>query len=359
MSQSLSPQNLPPLLNGNRTKDVLTLLREPLTIAVFASIGAHSLLAAVLPLIPSEPPPEEVRQVRVIELSPMERLRLPQAGAAPNNSFLFPQSSATSPYVLPPIGNTTPPPNSPSAGGNAPSDSSTNDLTNQEFWDEIRRQVAAAEKQQALEAARQREIELARQREAEAAKQREAEQQNQSSSPDEPPPPENQTASNQQSDNSQTSAGQGQKFDPNGILNEARSRNQQRQSPNQQGTQVAQGQAPEGLKSWINQVAKAENINSSELYKLLKNEEDAILTVPCPTTNCAAKLDSGGNPLIYIAITREGKILDGTLSINTGDEVMNEAARKKALETVKSELKATGNYQIRSFLIQFQEQPQS
>jgi outer membrane biosynthesis protein TonB len=357
MSESLSPQNLPPLLNHNRTTDLLTLLRDPMTIAVFASIAVHSFLAAALPLIPSAKPAEDLRQVRVIELSPLERLRLPQPGAlSSTNPFQFPQSRATSPYVLPPIGNSSPSPGpSIGSGSNANPNSSTSYLSNEEFFEELNRRIAEAEKQREAEEAKKRqEIELANQREAEAAKKREAEKQNSSTPSDEPTPPDNQTPSGQPSgqnpssnspDQPKNSPSGGQQQSPgSGETSAGDLRAQQSEPPTQQVTQVAQGDAPEAWNDWL----KRNNLNSALGGG---GAEPESLTIPCPIATCDAKESA-----ISIAITPDGKMLEEILQVITGDKALDEAARKKALETVESELKATGKYQIRQFRIQFQEQ---
>ncbi|NEQ24253.1 MAG: hypothetical protein F6K28_35065, partial [Microcoleus sp. SIO2G3] len=80
MTHSSMPQSLPAPLRS--------LLRDPLAIAVLASIGVHGLLWAGLPYLPSlqsRPTEAEIqREVGLVELSPEELSRVPQAASQSN-----------------------------------------------------------------------------------------------------------------------------------------------------------------------------------------------------------------------------------------------------------------------------------
>jgi hypothetical protein len=63
------------------------MLRQPFAIAVYASLGFHALLGFGLPFLSSSKPPmPEQRPVNVVELSPLERSRLPQQNPLPGFS---------------------------------------------------------------------------------------------------------------------------------------------------------------------------------------------------------------------------------------------------------------------------------
>ncbi|MDX2243338.1 MAG: hypothetical protein NW224_21875 [Leptolyngbyaceae cyanobacterium bins.302] len=80
MSNFSSLKNVPPVFQNLTSEKVLKKLREPLSIAVLASLGVHGLLWFGLPLISSsKSKPPEQRSLNVVELSPLEQqARLPQ-----------------------------------------------------------------------------------------------------------------------------------------------------------------------------------------------------------------------------------------------------------------------------------------
>jgi len=67
-------------LHQDRLRQLLTVLRQPFSLAVMASIGIHALLWVLLPLLTSsqEKAPDTSRTIGVVELSPIEQLRLPE-----------------------------------------------------------------------------------------------------------------------------------------------------------------------------------------------------------------------------------------------------------------------------------------
>ncbi len=93
MSDSLSPQKQPDLFSPETQKRILEILRNPFSIAILASVGLHGLAFIVLPMLPSAKPAEldPKQTVGVIELSPMEQLRLPDFV---NPSVIFPPASS-------------------------------------------------------------------------------------------------------------------------------------------------------------------------------------------------------------------------------------------------------------------------
>ena len=140
------------------------LLRQPSTISVLASIGVHGLAWATLPLLPSQPErPVGRSQVRVVELSPAERLRLPETIPPlrstnplppPDLSSLppsFPIPSNTSPlYPIPFDSSPYPiPPDPPSLPSDSPSDAAKQAESDRRVAEEDRRARATEEDRRA------------------------------------------------------------------------------------------------------------------------------------------------------------------------------------------------------------------
>jgi hypothetical protein len=97
MTQSL-PNPSPSFFSLETLQKLGRFAREPVGIAVFASLGFHGLLAATFPLMTrsSAPAEPDQRPVNVVELSPLERARLPQTNLSPGLSpglSPFPQTS--------------------------------------------------------------------------------------------------------------------------------------------------------------------------------------------------------------------------------------------------------------------------
>ncbi|MBD2021565.1 hypothetical protein H6F43_15400, partial [Leptolyngbya sp. FACHB-36] len=109
MSQSFSPK-LPDFLRQPIVERAVDALRQPTALAAIASLGVHGLLAVTLPLLPSDQPEEDAqRTVGVVQLTPAEQQRVPEAStpssALPNSprSSLPPQSSLSPLRPLPPL----------------------------------------------------------------------------------------------------------------------------------------------------------------------------------------------------------------------------------------------------------------
>jgi outer membrane biosynthesis protein TonB len=110
---SYSPLQKPSLelLSQENLQKALIILRHPTSLALLASVGIHGLLWVGLPLLPPAEPeqPDTRRTVGIVELSPMEQLRLPD--------FATPQilspSSLPSPKSSPQPAPTSPAPVSP------------------------------------------------------------------------------------------------------------------------------------------------------------------------------------------------------------------------------------------------------
>lgn len=101
----------------------MTLLREPMTIAFLAALGLHGVAGLTLPMWapPTDPEPDQQRQVNLIQLSPAEQLRLPPSAATSNTPQPTPSIPSfnlnATPYQIPPS-------DSSSAGTGTASDSS-------------------------------------------------------------------------------------------------------------------------------------------------------------------------------------------------------------------------------------------
>lgn len=82
MSKFSSLKNVPPVFQTGTAGKAWKQLKQPISIAVLASLGVHGLLWFGLPLVSasSSKPPETQRTLGVIELSPLEQqARLPQS----------------------------------------------------------------------------------------------------------------------------------------------------------------------------------------------------------------------------------------------------------------------------------------
>jgi len=117
MSYASSPKNFPNFLQSFSQK-----LFQPTGIAVMASIGIHGLVGATLPYWPIASPekPQQLRNVKLVQLTPEEQSRLPQLSPLaispnqlqslyplpPSPSTTFPSLSSKDPSLLnlPPIG---------------------------------------------------------------------------------------------------------------------------------------------------------------------------------------------------------------------------------------------------------------
>ncbi|WP_421655489.1 hypothetical protein [Leptothermofonsia sp. ETS-13] len=93
MPDSLSPQKQPDLFSPETQKRILEILHNPFSIAILASTGLHGLAFIVLPMLPSAKPAEidPKQTVGVVELSPIEQLRLPDFA---NPQVTFPPASS-------------------------------------------------------------------------------------------------------------------------------------------------------------------------------------------------------------------------------------------------------------------------
>lgn len=80
MANFSSLKNVPDLFQPQNLEKAGQFLRQPLALAVLASLGAHALLAISLPLwsASGQKQPDR-RPVSVVELSPLEQARLPQS----------------------------------------------------------------------------------------------------------------------------------------------------------------------------------------------------------------------------------------------------------------------------------------
>jgi outer membrane biosynthesis protein TonB len=94
---SYSPLQKPFLefLSQENLQKALIILRHPTSLALLASVGIHGVLWVGLPLLPAaeREQPDTRRTVGIVELSPMEQLRLPD--------FATPQVLSPSPLPLP------------------------------------------------------------------------------------------------------------------------------------------------------------------------------------------------------------------------------------------------------------------
>lgn len=82
MSNSWSPKKPSSVFTQETLEKVLVVLRQPLSMAVLASLAAHGLLWAALPtlLTNTEKEPDTKRRVQTVELSPAEQSQLPSFG---------------------------------------------------------------------------------------------------------------------------------------------------------------------------------------------------------------------------------------------------------------------------------------
>lgn len=80
MANFSSLKNVPDLFQPQNLDKAGQFLRQPLALAVLASLGAHALLAASMPMwsASGEKQPD-TKSVSVVELSPLEQARLPQS----------------------------------------------------------------------------------------------------------------------------------------------------------------------------------------------------------------------------------------------------------------------------------------
>ncbi len=80
MANFSSFKNVPDLFQPQNLDKAGQFLRQPLALAVLASVGAHALLAVTLPMwsASGEKQPD-TKSVSVVELSPLEQARLPQS----------------------------------------------------------------------------------------------------------------------------------------------------------------------------------------------------------------------------------------------------------------------------------------
>lgn len=89
-----------PWLNSEHMVTLVTeVAKQPMTIAMVASIGAHGLFLLGLPAITASQPKDNTRTVGVVALTPEEMAQLPST----NSTMMMPQGNPLSP--LPPTGN--------------------------------------------------------------------------------------------------------------------------------------------------------------------------------------------------------------------------------------------------------------
>lgn len=80
MANFSSLKNVPDLFQPQNLEKAGQFLRQPLALAVLASLGAHALLAIGLPMLSASGEKQpDARSVPVVELSPLEQARLPQS----------------------------------------------------------------------------------------------------------------------------------------------------------------------------------------------------------------------------------------------------------------------------------------
>lgn len=113
-----SLKSVPDLFQFQNLEKAGQFLRQPLALAVLASLGAHALLAVTLPMwsASGEKQPD-TKSVPVVELSPLEQARLPQPNLfkplSPLPKTTTKSSKTESPGSLGTIGNLEVPANSP------------------------------------------------------------------------------------------------------------------------------------------------------------------------------------------------------------------------------------------------------
>jgi hypothetical protein len=88
MTQPIAPSSA----FSSFVRNLPDLLQQPTSLALFGSIGAHLFFLATLPAFTSPPQQPDLRQVRLVDLTPQEQSRLPQ-------------SPLTSQFGLPPLPN--------------------------------------------------------------------------------------------------------------------------------------------------------------------------------------------------------------------------------------------------------------
>jgi hypothetical protein len=341
-----------PLLYRQPSGTFLTNLRQPLSIAVLASLGMHGLMAMLLPLLPpSNPAAAEQGTVKLVELSPAEQLRLPQSGAPltfpPLKNSPSSNTFATSPYILPPIGNTSPLSSDPSGTsasadrtitipGN-PTTYSTGYLS-QEFLDQLDEQLRQALNEPSPEPTGK------------------------------PTPTPKPTETPSQSANQPATSGTVSPTptaspDPNrspNPLQEARDRLREQETlaakttpaptPPTAGTPTSEAEATGRLQAEIERIARADGVDTSRIYGAIDGAPK-VLAVKCPIANCTEKVQALPTaPAVWVIVNPKGQV--SILPVSTGDLALDEAIAAAAKAYVEQQL-AADKYQVYQLRVQF------
>lgn len=344
------------LLHRDRLEKAVRLLRQPGSIAAIASLGIHGALAAGLPLLPAaQPPKPEQQTVRLVQLSPMEMLRLPQPEAGltlPNSQNSTPL--ATAPYKLPqsndaivdtPLGGETiEVPGTPSDGTS---------YLDEEYLKQLEAAIARTKAQQTAQPSPSPSPSPSASASPGA-----------SGSPSPSPSPSPSTAPQSPAPGAPpgtSTAQQPQRLSSAQENLRALQRKRAARSNASAGSPTGSGDASGALSQLIAEIDRIATANGSELGL----PPPQALAVPCPASPACTQVAQAltALPAISVAVDPQGKVIQRQddqgnsspliLQVKTGDAAIDTAVQK-ALTAITSKFAATGKYQIYQFRIQFQ-----